>query len=124
VRKGSVLLAVLTVLLLSGCRIKSWESFESATTPNEPGTWKGDEYALAGTANATGGQNIKTRYSEGAKNGQTQGLTTTYGEAGKGTGLQPGEPTVANRAGHGNQNAPAFQETPGNLGSPASKSGR
>ena len=83
-RYGATLLAAIALIALGGCRVKSWESFEAATTPNPPGEWKGDEYASAGIANATGGQNTKTRYADGAKNTQVSGLNAEYGNPIKG----------------------------------------
>ncbi|MDX2065186.1 MAG: hypothetical protein SFX74_05535 [Fimbriimonadaceae bacterium] len=114
-----IVIAALTVSI-SGCRIKSWESFESAVTPNPPGEWKGDPYASAGLANATGGLRPGTRYAEGAKNTDTK-VDAKYDTPAKGTGLHPGEPTVSTRNGHGLSNAPAFQDTPGSLGNPANR---
>jgi hypothetical protein len=49
------LVAVLGLVMLGGCRFKSWESFETATTPSVAGEWQGDEYASGGIANASGG---------------------------------------------------------------------
>jgi len=123
-RYGATLLAAIALIALGGCRVKSWESFEAATTPNPPGEWKGDEYASAGIANATGGQNTKTRYADGAKNTQVSGLNAEYGNPIKGTGMQPGENPISNKNGHGNQNAPAFDETPSNVQSPSARTGR
>ena len=61
------LVAVFCRVLVGGCRFKSWESFESATTPSEAGEWEGDEYTSGGIAGATGGQQPKTHYGLGAK---------------------------------------------------------
>jgi hypothetical protein len=123
-RSGLFLAAVVALTTVSGCRIKSWESFEAATTPNPPGEWKGDEYASGGLANATGGLNTKTRYAEGSKNEQTSGINAGYGNPIKGSGLQPGENTVANKDGHGNQNSPSFDASPSSVQAPAARTGR
>jgi hypothetical protein len=113
----SVLLVSALVVVASGCRFKSWESFESATTPNPPGEWKGDKFALGGSASATGGLDTKTYYNKSAKN---LGTTSDYDTAAKGSGQVPGEPTMGNRNGQGNNNGASFTETPGAVGTPGS----
>ena len=64
-RKAFALTALAMVMV--GCGTKGVESFHAATTTNPEPTWGGDKYANGGNANATGGLNTKTRYTEGAK---------------------------------------------------------
>lgn len=103
-------------LAMGGCRFKSWESFESATTPNPPGEWKGDPYASAGLASSTGGLNTNVPYSKGAKV-QTSPVNELNVPI-KGTGQFPGEPTVPGRPGYGNSNAPAHAPKPADNNTP------
>jgi hypothetical protein len=116
-------LAVLA-FAIGGCRIKSWESYESATTPNPPGTWKGDEYAWGGVADATGGLKPQVQYNEGARSTPTGKLDPTYDQPMKGTGLNPGDYNTTALPGHGNTNAPAFQGTPGSANATSTRSAR
>lgn len=104
-------------IMAGGCRFVSLESFDSATTPNPPGEWKGDKYASAGNAEQTGGTKTASHYNEGATV-QTEKLDNTLDKPGKGSGQQPGEPGMAAKPGYGNSNAPALQPEPGSVGAP------
>jgi hypothetical protein len=115
-RFRSLLLLGALLVMAAGCRFKSWESFQAATTPNPPGEWKGDPYAAGGPASATGGTKTETTYNPSAKR-----LGTTddnYDSPAKGSGTIPGEPTVSNRNAQGNNNGAAFTDTPGSVGTP------
>ena len=117
------LVAVFCLVLLGGCRFKSWESFESATTPSVAGEWKGDEYTSGGIAGATGGQQPKTHYGLGAKV-QTTPLEGKYDQPMKGTGLHSGEYNGTALTGTNRSNAPIMQGEPGTVNSPTVMTGR
>ena len=107
--------AALLALTVTGCRFKSWESFEAATTPNPPGEWKGDKYTNAGLADSSGGQKTDVPYSEGASTSVVGKLDPKFDQPAKGSGLRPGEAPAAAKAGHGHTNAPSFQPGPSDL---------
>jgi hypothetical protein len=117
------LVAVLGLVMLGGCRFKSWESFETATTPSVAGEWQGDEYASGGIANASGGTQPKTHYGLGAK---TQGgkLEGKYDQPMMGAGLRPGEYNGSALPGTSRSNAPIMQGEPGTVNSPTVAGGR
>lgn len=88
---GAFLLATL-VLMLSGCRIKGIESFQSATEPvKSQEKYQGDKYSNGGIADATGGVKTETSYNAGAKTGAAAKLNSEYDAPTKGTGQIPGE---------------------------------
>ena len=120
-----LLLPVALVLAsLGGCRFKSWESFESATTPNPAGTWKGDEYASGGIAGASGGLQPKTHYGLGARAAQPGKLHGDMDQPAMGTGLRAGEYSGSGVPGSNRSNAPINQGDPGSVNSPSVQSGR
>ncbi|MBI1333038.1 MAG: hypothetical protein JST12_08820 [Armatimonadetes bacterium] len=100
---------VLFVLIASsGCRFKSPESFQSATTKIEyPATIKGDKYSNGGEASATGGTKVTTQYGAGAKTGPGTTMDTQRDQPAMGTGTRPGE-----NPGVGTPNGPAYQGNP------------
>ena len=102
----------LLALGVAGCRFKSWESFESATTPNPPGEWKGDPYAAGGMADSSGGTKTDSTYSKGARPGVVGKLDPNFDQPAKGTGLRPGETPAQAKPGYGDSNAPVAQPGP------------
>lgn len=76
--------ALSLVIVLAGChmpRIKSLESYQSATTPDPPRDLKAapvDPYGYAGIADGSGGRMAKTTYGAGAK-GEHIGASEIYG---------------------------------------------
>jgi len=108
-----------------GCRFKSWESFESATTPAARASeWKGDEGSFGGIQEATGGLKSQTSYGFGARNNTTAKLNASYDQPAKGSGQQPGENTVEAAPGYGKINSPAFQSSPETIGTSSMRSAR
>jgi hypothetical protein len=107
-------LSLFAVLLVGGCRFKGAESFSTATTPQAPGNpaWGGDPYASGGIAEATGGLNTDTQYSEGSGADNGEKIDPTYNRPGYGSGQRPGEAGSYASPGHGTSNAPAFQASP------------
>ncbi|MFZ4508430.1 MAG: hypothetical protein ACOYON_12120 [Fimbriimonas sp.] len=114
------LLSLAGSLLLAGCdpqpaRLKGIESFQSATTPNPPATWKGDPYASGGIAGATGGLSSKTSYGHGAKKSTDQVTDPVLNRPMKGSGEGPGARISTMPGGYGTPNAPANQPMPSSV---------
>jgi hypothetical protein len=112
-------LAVLSSIVLGGCRFKGVESFISATTPNPEGSWSGDPYTGIGYAEASGGTNTKTRYGAGAKQTTSAPLDPVFDQPAKGTGHHPGENPGSAAAGFGLSNGPGMQPSVGDASSTA-----
>lgn len=124
-RSGRVLVIAILAACSFGCRFKSWESFESATTPAPRASeWKGDEGSFGGIPEATGGLKTQTSYGYGARAGMNNQLNASYDQPAKGSGQQAGENTVEAAAGYGKVNGPAFQSSPSVIGSTTMRSSK
>jgi hypothetical protein len=104
--------------------MKGEESFLSATTPNQPGSFNGDPYGSVGLAEATGGTKPMTPYGAGSNPNATAPVNPAYDQPAKGTGQQPGEFPVRAAAGFGNSNAPANQPLPSDVSNPTVRTGQ
>lgn len=113
--RSFVLVAALG-LTLTGCRFKSWESFDSATTPNPTGPAKGDIYSGAGGAAASGGLNTDTSYGKGAAVASTSKIEGSMDQPAKGSGQLSGENSGNSVDGFGNSNGAAQQNSPSAVG--------
>lgn len=115
---GKLVLGVMVAgFVLSGCRFKGVESFLTSTTPQPPigqsnETWKGDEYARGGIAEASGGLNAETNYGKGARANTTAPVVPSYDQPAKGIGGQAPEYPVQAGPGYGHSNGPALQNSP------------
>ncbi len=100
---------ILFVLVASaGCRFKSPESFESATSVQEfDKPVQGDKYSNGGIADASGGTKDGTQYGTGAKTGPGAVMNPTRDNPAKGSGTRPGEDP-----GTGHGNGPVYQGSP------------
>lgn len=98
-------------LMCTGCRVKGFESFHSATQPVEfKDRYEGDKYSNGGIADATGGKNVSTQYGVGAKTGANAKMNPAYDQPAKGTGQLTGEnPGTKPSTGNG----PIMQPEPG-----------
>ncbi len=87
-------------VMLSGCHLKSPDSFISATTPHqEMPRYMGDK----GSNGGFGGANSGTRLGKD-NGGKSKGTVSSYDDPTKGSGNQPGE-----NPGAGGTNGPAMQ---------------
>ena len=109
VKARIALAGIVVTLMASGCRVKGFESFKSATTPTEfKDQYVGDKYSNGGIADATGGVKPDAQYGAGAKKGAGVVMNTQYDQPAKGTGNQPGE-----NSGTGKGNGPVMQPEAG-----------
>jgi hypothetical protein len=115
VGKFSSLLSVVVLGgILAGCHSDGIDSFDAATTPVPrigDAAWKGDKYAYAGAAGASGGTKPDTQYGDTAR-GTRGKLNPSFDQPAKGVGQQPGEYPVEANVGFGHSNAPANQPSP------------
>ncbi len=127
---GKVAIGLLAVMMLGGCRFKGAEAFLAATTPMPDGKghlgtadWSGDEYALGGIADATGGLQPGTNYGKGAM-ATSAPVNAAFDQPAKGSGSQPGEYTNEASSGFGKSNGPGMQPAPSNVNSLSSRHGQ
>lgn len=101
-------LILLVAIVASGCRFKSPDSFETATTKQDfREKVVGDKYSNGGIADATGGVKDATQYGTGAKTGPGTVMNTERDQPAKGSGTQAGE-----NPGTGHSNGPVYQGDP------------
>ena len=104
--------ALAGMILVSGCRFKGIESFETATTPVEYSRVVRDHYGNGGIAYASAGTKVETRYGLGSDPNSPEKVDTKLDRPAKGSGQQPGEEGGDAAAGHGKSNSPANQPAP------------
>jgi hypothetical protein len=108
-------------LALTGCRFKGWESFTSATGPEDPSqpspvvAVKGDPYSFGSEAAANGGLKPATNYGAGASTTPKGKLNTSLDQPEMGSGQQPGQYSTAAAPGCSEDNGPALQPQPGTM---------
>ncbi len=104
--------ALAGLLMVSGCRLKGVESFETATTPENYPKVNGDKYSNGGIAKASAGNNVATRYGLGSDPNSPDKVDSRMDRPAKGSGQQPGEEGGDAAPGHDKSNAPANQPQP------------
>ena len=104
--------ALAGMILISGCRFKGIESFETATTPVEYSKVVHDKYGSGGIAYASAGTKVETRYGIGSNPNSPDKVDSKLDRPAKGSGQQPGEEGGDAAAGYGKSNSPANQPAP------------